>query len=149
MASARQQDDVPGGSPGEVGLLGWLLIKTLLLIQPWWEQQDTQLPGIVWAVGQWRLALTLLPGQILARCGWGGGSSLLAWQLPALPTAPFDPARESQNPVSACLLRRNHEKTAMPRIRKEPVYIFGRVDESIELALFILVNVLWIVRNFH
>lgn len=34
MASARQQDDVPGGSPGEVGLLGWLLIKTLLLITP-------------------------------------------------------------------------------------------------------------------
>lgn len=37
----------------------------------------------------------------------------------------------------------------MPQIRKEPVYMFGRVDESIELALFILANVLWIVRNFH
>lgn len=101
------------------------------------------------AVGQQGLAMPSLPGEVLAGYGRGGGSSLLAWQLRALPTAPFDPAEESQNLVSGCPLGRKHEKTAMSRVRKEPVYIFGRVDESNQPALFILANFLWIIRNFH
>lgn len=108
-----------------MGLLGWLPIKTLPLITPASAGAAAHLAvrdGM--GGGQRRqrgLAPASLPGEVLAGYGRGGGSSLLVWQLPALPTAPFDPAGESRNLASGCPSGRNREKTAMPRVRKEPV----------------------------
>lgn len=99
---------------------------------------------------QCELALAPFLGEVSARYGGGGASSLLAWQLPALPTALFDPAgRAKICSLDVHLIDRNHEKTATSLVRKEPVYIFGRVDENIQVTLFILANILQIVRNFH
>lgn len=55
-----------------------------------------RMPVTGWALGQCRqrgLAPAPLPGMVPAGHGQGGGSSLLAWQLPALPSAPSDPAK--------------------------------------------------------
>ncbi|XP_064016361.1 uncharacterized protein LOC135184461 [Pogoniulus pusillus] len=68
---------------------------------------------------------------------------------PCWPVASVDPDKESQTPVSGCQLGRNHEKTATLQVKKEAVYIFSGMNESIQTVLFILVNLLWKLRNFH
>lgn len=97
---------------------------------------------VVWQQAQCGLVLASLPG---------GLGSCMDWVVapPCWPIASIDPDKESQTPVSGCQLGRNHEKTATLQVKKEAVYIFSGMNESIQPALFILVNVLWKLRNFH
>lgn len=61
-------------------------------LQQWWELQHTQ--SLPWA-GHWSTEGSVGWLCLLAGDGQGSGSSLLAWQLSALPSASPDPARES------------------------------------------------------
>lgn len=90
MGSARQWDKVLGGGSGEAGLQGQLAVEHCC------DHSSTDAcEG--WALEQCRqrgLAPASLPGMLPAGHGQGGGSSsVLAWQLPALPSAPSDPAK--------------------------------------------------------
>lgn len=130
-------------------MLGQLPIKTLPLITPASAGAAAH-PAACDGLGGWaakaaRAGAGISPRRGLSRVWTGWCLPPIAWQLPALHMAPFDPAEIR----SLVVHQEEFMRKQQCRVRKEPVYIFGRVDESIQPALFILANVLWIVRNFH
>lgn len=117
-----------GGTPGEVGRLGQLPIKTLPLITPASAGAAAH-PAACDGLGGWaakaaRAGAGISPRRGLGRVWTGWCLPPIAWQLPALHTAPFDPARERRNPVSGCPSGRIHEKTAMSRQKRVCLHLW-------------------------